>query len=307
MIEEAVLVISFSISILLLLLPFIISAGPDKFFQYTFGFIGYYVQDSASNNYSAAIPAFETVLNQGILMSVVMCFYYALIPAVYLVSFVYFWRREYKPEVFLVSLIGVFLALGTFAPTPGRVFQIALPALVVLVWLLQRFFARSAMLAKVAVFALMIFGIALSLRLQTNWEKTFLQTPTGTLVFLTTPPVERYRWLAENSEKGDYLFEAYEPAVNFPLQLPNPTPITYVWDNGFTPEWQVSWAIEGLERNRPMFIIWDGHWNKEAERRVSGDRLAPLYNYLRENYEMERVFTTYSNREMQAWRRKSAV
>jgi hypothetical protein len=155
---------------------------------------------------------------------------------------------------------------------------------------------------RLAVILLVLFGGVLSMRIQTKPEKEYLDSPTGRLVFLSPVAVERYRWLMENATPGEYVFEVYQTAVNFPLQLPNPTRITFLLDNGYTPEWQVTQAIKDLEEKRPRFIIWDGKWNKEPSDRQPDDHLAPLYEFLRQNYEMERSFTPYSSREIQAWK-----
>ena len=305
--QESALIAFYVFSLLAMLVPFIVTAGPSLFAKYTFGFIGNYVQDSTSNNYFAMVPAIDTVINQGALMTVVMFFYYLIIPVAYFGTFYFLWRKQYAAEIYLIALVGFLLALGTFAPTPGRLFQIALPPLTVAVWLVHKLVTRIDVVAKYAVILLVIFGSALAVRLQTNWDRTYLDTPTGNLVFLSPVQSERYKWLIDNARPGDFVFEAYEPAVNFPLQLRNPTPVTYVWDNGFTPVWQVEATIRGLEEHKPEFVIWDGKWNKPPEQRAAGDHLAPLYDYLQRHYVLEREFTDYSNRKMQGWQRTESL
>jgi hypothetical protein len=90
--------------------------------------------------------------------------------------------------------------------------------------------------------------------------------------------------------------------VNFVLQTPNPTGVTFLLDTGATPEWQVSQAIDDLKKTPPAFILWDGRWSKAAFERTSADRLEPLYDHLRQYYVLERSFTPYSNRDIQVWK-----
>lgn len=302
--DSAILSVAFLGTLFLLLLPFIISAGPDRFFNYTIVFIRDYVQEPTAN-YGAYTRVFNIIWEQGIFISVIMLFYYALIPFVYLVSFVFLWRKKYESGVLLVALVGACLALSTFAPTPMRLFQICMPGLIIFVWLLAQFKVQNDWLAKGAVAALVILGAVLTVRLQMNWEKLYLETPTGKIAYLSPVTLERYKWLSENAQPGEYVFEVYQCAVNFPLQLPNPTEMTFLLDNGYTPQWQVDRAIENLKVTNPRFIIWDGNWNKERAERLPSDHLAPLYDYLRERYILEKAFTPYSKRQMQVWKLKN--
>lgn len=304
LIEEALLGSSFAIAVILLLLPFIVPAGPGRFIDDTFFFLQHYIQGSVSDNYSAFFNSLKAVFEQGILVSIVAGFYYALIPLVYIVSFWYLWKRHYDSGALLIALIGFSLAFGAVVPVPGRMFQIAFPAVVVFVWLLAQTRALTNRAAKYVVIVLVTFGLALGVRVQMNWQQYSLDSPTGTIVFLSPVAFERYMWLSENTQPGDFIFEVYQPAVNFPLQVRNPTAVTLLWDNAFTPQSQVLEAIDGLEKHEARYIIWDANWSKESSSRSLDDKLEPLYQYLQQNYEIDKTFTPYSTRRMQVWRRK---
>jgi hypothetical protein len=309
LIAELVLLLSFGLTLTILILPFIVSAGPQTFFDYTFFFIRNYVQDS-TGNYLSYFNNVRKIFEQGVLFSAVTIFYCALIPLVYLISFFYLWRQKNnsdvkaKSEIFLITLAGFFLTLGTFAPNPYRFFQIAIPALIVLVWLISQLKIKSESVIRAAVAGLIILGMALAFRLQTNWEKNILAARTGNIAFLSPVVLERYKWLSENTVEDEYVFEVYQCAVNFVLQLRNPTQVTFLLNTGYTPVWQVTQSIENLERKKPRFVIWDGAWTRELETIEEGEHLGPLYDYLRQNYELKKEFTPYNNREMQLWERK---
>jgi hypothetical protein len=194
--------------------------------------------------------------------------------------------------------------LGTFAPNPYRLFQIAIPALIVLIWLVSQLKITTERAMQTAVAGLIVLGAILAVRLQTSWEPNVLAARTGNVAFLSPVVLERYKWLSENTAEDEYVFEVYQCAVNFILQVRNPTPVTFLLNTGYTPIWQVTQSIQNLEQKKPRFIIWDGVWTRELETIEEGEHLGPLYDYLRQNYELKKEFTPYNNREMQLWQRK---
>lgn len=308
--KQLALGVSFAVCLTLLLLPFVLSSGIDVFVQDTLLYIYYYVQDPANNNASYT-RNIDIILRQGTLMSVVMFFYLALIPLIYLVVFVYLALKRkddnisYKLPVLSVALMGGILTLGTFAPNPARYFQIAVPALILLVWMFSQISVKSIQMVRVAVIGLILFGLLLSFRTQLSWEPEILDSRSGKIAFLSGVTIERYKWLAENADQNDYVFEVYNCAVNFPLQLKNPTPATFLWNTAYTPKWMVSESIEGLEKKKARFVIWDAKWTRELEVVDEGEHLLPLLEYLRENYHIRKNFTPYNerDREMQLWER----
>jgi hypothetical protein len=203
-----------------------------------------------------------------------------------------------------VCLIGLFLALGTFAPNPTRLFQTGVPALIAFVWLLRQINFKSDLPIRLAVIGLMIFGAFLALRLQTNWDKLILESRTGKIVFFSDVVMERYQWLLENTEENEYVFEAYYCTVYFPLLLRNPTPVPYLANTGYSPQWHVDTALENLKIKQPRLILWDAVWNKELETIEEGENLLPVYEYLQQNYKPKRSFTPYGNRQLEVWERK---
>jgi hypothetical protein len=297
---EALLCGTFLAVMTALILPFVISAGPATFFDYTVVFLRDYVKEPTAN-YGAYLVVLEKILEQGAAITAVSLFYYLLIPWAFVIALVVMWRKGYRPDVLLVTLVGLGLAGGTFAPTPLRLYQICLAGLIVFAWLLYTLAQRSEFLPKLAVAGLVLIGLGSPVRVQTSWTRTYLETPTGRVAFLSTIPMERYKWLMDNASPGEPVFEVYQTAVNYILQHPNPTRMTFLLDNGYTPQWQVDAALEDVEKKRPRFIIWDGNWSKPAGARSSDDHLAPFYAYLTGNYQMKEAFTPYVDRKMEMW------
>ena len=256
---------------------------------------------------SASASMGSTPMQQGMTIAALSLFYYLLIPWVFVVALLVMWRKGYESDILLVLLVGLGLAGGTFAPTPHRLYQICLAGLIVFAWLLYRLAPKVNWLPKVAVAALVLVGMASAVRLQTAWGRADLVTPTGRVAFLTPVPLERYQWLSENALPGEPVFEVYQTAVNYVLQHPNPTRLTFLLDNGYTPQWQVDMAVEDLRLTKPRLIIWDGNWSKPPADRAPSDHLAPLYAYLADNYELRKAFTPYVDRKMELWERRPAA
>lgn len=309
-IDEAVLGGTFLLIITLLIAPFLISAGAETFFYDTFLYLRSYVQDTNANFYQSYWVSATRILNMGLLVSSAMFFYYALIPLVYIIVGVYVWKKRNdskiadKNEILLVALVGLFLSLGTFAPNPGRFFQICVPALILLVWLIHQIKFQTLIFARLVVVGLMIFGAFLAFRIQSNWETRVLEMRTGKAVFFSDVVMERYQWLLENTEENEYVFEVYYCTVYFPVLIRNPTPVTYLWNNGFSPPWQVESSIESLKAKQPRYILWDAAWNEELKIIEEGENLQPLYEYLQQNYSPKKRFTPYGLRHMEVWERK---
>ncbi len=307
--KELTLALSFTLTLLGLILPYILSSGVERFLNYTFFFITNYVQDP-TGNYASYLIDINKITELGMIMSAVMFFYLAIIPLIYLIVFIYLGLKRnaenvtFKMPILLIALMGFFLTLGTFAPNPGRYFQIALPAVILFVWVFYQLTNKTVTIVKVAVVGLIIFGLFLSIRVQTSWDTEILPARTGNIAFLSPVTLERYKWLAENANEDDTVFEVYICAVNFPLLLKNPTQITFLLNTAYTPEWMVSQAIESLEEKKTRFVIWDAVWTEELETIEEGENLKPLYDYLQEKYYIKKNFTPYNTRKMQIWERK---
>ena len=129
---------TFAIGLFLMVLPFVIRAGPQLFYESTIAFLSHYVQDPDTNSVQTYFGTIAKLLTFGYLNTGVAIFYYLLIPLVYLVTVVLLWWKHRngtmanEPRVLLICLLGAFFALGTFAPNAGRLFQIAVPAVVLL-------------------------------------------------------------------------------------------------------------------------------------------------------------------------------
>ena len=304
-----ILSFSFFACLMLLLLPFILAAGADRFYESTILFLSSYVEDSSENNFYTFLSTLAKIRSFGTLVTIVAVFYHALVPAIYGVSLIFLWRWrkdplvKHKESFLLVVLLGIFLAVGTLAPNTFRVYQIALPAVITLIWLIYNIKFRSVIFAKAAIILLIVFGLALGLRLQSVWDPKILTTPSGHLAFTSPVVLERYEWLLENADPGDLVYETYNSHVNFPLNLRNPSRISILLNSGYTPPEQVKQAIDDLKTSKARYIIWDGSWTKEMDSLGPDEKLKPFYLFLTSNYRLRQKFTPYDLRDREIWER----
>jgi hypothetical protein len=238
-------------------------------------------------------------------------FFYALIPLVFVVFFLY--RRSRRAhtsvdrDLVLLTILGSVLYIGASAPTAFRLYHISIPGVVVLTWLLSRM-PFGALISRAATAVLLILSVMYCFQRQTIANVT-LELPAGSAVFLAPDTVNKYVWLAAETEPGDYLYEAQHATYYFPLHLKNPTPFYLIRDNNYTPPFQVEQLMRSLRTNPPRLIAWHGGWSKEPAERLPGDNLAPLWEFVRSNYRLKKEFleqgefTVNSRRDIEFWER----
>lgn len=242
-------------------------------------------------------------------------FYYLLIPFVYIVFLIYrrFWKaanpieRRIDAKLMLLCLAGLALAAGVSVPTAGRLYHVAIPAIVILFWLVKQL-PYSNGIAAAALLVLCLIGSSYSLQRQMV-NKKYLDMPAGRSAFMSPETFEIYNLINENTKEGDLLFEAQHPSFYFPFRLKNPTQMSIMRDSEYTPRFQVEAVVTALEKAPPNLIVWDGNWSKPAESRLEGDNLEILWKFIETNYHLEAEYpvagdsTLNSSREIEIWRR----
>jgi len=307
----AVLMFAFLGGLLLLISPYALSTGPEKFFSDTILFIRAYASDPNTNSLNTYLSTLFKIKSLGMIMFGMSVFYSVLIPLIYLVVIVLSARkgkRDGFPSVagiLIVSLIGLFLSAATTGPNVFRLFQVAIPATIALVWVISQTRKLTPAMAKLAIVSLACLGLFLGIRVQSAWDAQTLDTASGRLAFLSPVVQERYEWLLRNADPNDLVYETYNSHVNFTLGLKNPTRMSILLNTGYSPPEHVRWAVEDLKRSKPRYIIWDGAWNKEMDDLGEGEKLRPVFDLIRANYHLAATFTPYDGRQMEMWERNS--
>jgi len=322
-IMQSVGLVSMSFAVLLLFLCgyFIYQAGADNFFYATFEYPTKYYRFATYNNFDILpqdlAKAFQISSPSKAFAALPVIFYLFVLPLGYLSFWLLFFfkRREHDwkfwRNITLVALIGTLLTFTTIAPNASRMFQIAMPGVIVFIWLLvyakdhwnnvaARLIPATLTIAAVLVVSI---GFIQAFRLQTGEYRT-MTTPTGVIAYVPAPITdERYGWLLQRTKPGDLLFETYQPYIYFPLHLRNPTKYSQIWDTDYTRPEQVAETVADLEAKRPRYILWNNVYNKPPELRSAGDHTAPLADYIQQHYRPASETIENTEGRIQIWER----
>ena len=235
-------------------------------------------------------------------------FLHAVIPFIFILFFVRYGRDSAKGPVefwerpMLVAIVGAFLLLSIApSPAPNRIAASALPATILLGWLIDspRKLARPFTAAIVVVVMLLALHAVVRKRPIPNWTLTTLQ---GKMAITIPSDYEEYIWVQQHTRPSEYFFEAVASDIYFRLDLRNPTTMPYITNCGFTTAGQVAEVIQGLDRHRVRYLLWE-HADLDAVpdwEDPSGDHLGPLFNYIHSHYQAVKVFTNTD----EIWERK---
>ncbi len=301
------LVVSFFAIVIVTQFYFLWQAGIDNYYFSMVGFIRDHYRHDPFNNTTAYFsdlphiadfigPSAQFSLFSGYArLTFISIFYYLLIPFIYIAFLiVWWWKKRDASEnnnlarLVLLCSVGAFLAAGISAPTAFRIAHVAIPGLIIFVWLWQ----QSVKLRRLLPTALILFsllGVAYTVQRQVT-PKYFLEMPAGRAVFLYEPAFEKYKWIGENTSPGEFFYEPHHPNFYFPFHLKNPTPLYMARDSEYTPAFQVDAVIRSLEKSRPRLIIWPTNWTKPAQSRAPGDHIEPLWQFVKANYELKYIF-----------------
>jgi hypothetical protein len=314
--RSAVIIAAFLVTLAALLSYFIFAAGPAEFVQATIEYPLKYYKYAPANNYGVFIAdialAARTPGLSGLLMLAVSLFYAVIMPLAVLGAFVLFALKT-KNEVWtslrvpmLLAILGATLLLTTSGPGPIRFFQVGIPGLVLIGWLLSRIEVVRRFDARITAASLaflVLIGIFQAIRFQTHWDFTRVETPSGELAFIVPDQADLYRYLAERTTKGEFIYQVSQPYVYFPLGVRNPTAISQVWPTGYTRPEHVEMVIQGLKSKQPRFIVWNNNYNIPAGSREPGDFTAPLSDFVVANYTPVGGIYSLEHHRIQVWER----
>lgn len=307
---------SFLVVLAVLCSYFIITAGPEPFFAATLEYPAKFYQYAVYNNFDILALDLKSTLEivdfSTAFSAAASLFYLFALPSSLLAFWIVFllkrkqhaWR--YWRGIVLVALVGSVLTFTITAPNTSRLFQVALPGLIVFVWLILYANERFTFAAKglaIATACLVLLSSIQAIRVQT-FPHQLLETPSGTLAYNPSPIIDkRYKWLMERTKPGDIVFEAYQPYIYFPLLLRNPTKYGQIWDSDYTRPEHVAETIADLAAKRPRYILWNNDYNKRPEARSAGDHTAPLADYLQQNYRPASETSEIPEGHIQIWER----
>jgi hypothetical protein len=305
--NQAWLLLSFLATVLAVSAYFICEAGPVRLFWCTVFFVVKYFPKQADldtlslvlrNDLRIYFPVFDPMHFSFYRLFARVLLLFAIIPSSFIFFFAHYLRAsrkkpfEYWERPMLVAIVGLALFLSV-APAPDdvRMAGISLPALILLGWLMDssRKLVR-AFLSVVAVgLALVAFHAVVA---KGPTPAGILTTPEGELAFSDRGAFEVYAWVQQHTQPSEYFYSPESPDEYFYLNLRNPTPLTFITNNGFTTTEQVAEVIRGLQQHRVRYILWDpqGLDVLPAWENPSDDHLGPLRDYIHSSYMRTKVF-----------------
>jgi hypothetical protein len=229
---------------------------------------------------------------------------YALIVVMYPLSLLQCWMRRHDDDhrpwdhVAFLSLLGSFLAIEVaFSLNWLRVYAVSMPAIVLAIFWLDRIrgLRRYTMrLVWAVVVLLALFQTASKLR------RPYVVTdlPAGRAA-LSPVANEKFVWIQQHTQPGQFFFEALQPATYFPLGLRSPVFAEGI--NGLPqtrPEF-VARAVSELSTKSVSYILWSHYLDQSEPEHSSYDPLPPFRAYLHDHYHPVHTFSDGD----QAWER----
>jgi hypothetical protein len=318
--SDSLLVVAvFLITLALLCMPFAYSAGVDEFIRSTImhpsQFYGLHPDNTPAVFFAELRRALQIDAPGKIISAAAAMLYGIIAPLTHLAFLAYFARRRrhhdwsFWREPTLLAVMGTVMLIGSAAPMHVRFFNTSMPSLILLVWLAARIdpvrrYHRRVALAFATV--LITAGFVPVVRLQARADVRIEQLPAGPVaVVQPNEQFGRFIWLRDNTKPGDHVYEVYEPFINFPLQLRNPTPIGQVFPYGYTPREHVEAVITSLNERRPRYIVWDNSYNIPDEQRRPGDHTGPLAKFVAGNYVPTGPVYMIDGHPIQVWQLKA--
>lgn len=326
--KGAVLAASFAATIVLTQAYFAFDAGIDNYY---FSLVGFLQKHYGSDPLSSGAAMFADLPDLGQYLQIystvgafsrwiriagpTLCFY-LLVPWVYFAFLVFRWRTQcYSHDLaadrklMLLCCVGLALSIGVSAPSAFRLSHVSMPAVILAVWFAARI--RSArVMAPISLALIAVVAGAYVIQRQAA-TVAVLEMPAGRAAFLSEIVFERYKWVGEHTKPGDLFYEGHHPSFYFPFELKNPTPMSLIRDNDYTPQFQVDSVLRSLQAAPPEYIAWPKKWSKPASERSPADHLEELWQFLQANYESVFVFekppdyTPNSEGDIEIWRRKA--
>jgi hypothetical protein len=282
------LTITFAATWLLCLLPFLITIGAKQLWYYQFTFVRQYM--GHTEGAFLGLPEAITLRRLPQLVQ-----YMAVYALVFITCPLSLWqclrRREDDDHLWdkiaLLSTLGLLLTIEVmFSLSWLRVYVVALPAVVLSIFWLQRVRARNTL--KIIWAATIVFALGQT-ALKFCHHYVIIDLPAGRAA-LSAITNEKFSWILQHTHPGQFFLEAQQPTSYFPLGLRSP-----VYAEGLTqlpqtrPEF-VQLVTRQIASKPVPYILWSHHLDKQNGSSAS-DVLTPFRAWLQDNYRVAQVFS----------------
>ena len=152
-------------------------------------------------------------------------FVHVLLPSIYILLFVRRARLAGAPaeepwdKLMLLAFVGMSLFLSvSFSASWLRLCSVALPGLIIFAWFIEtsgRF--ASGLASAVCLAGLATLAVQITI-VQTNWHRR-LDARVGDIKLLDPDRYEKFRWVRQQTHAGEFLFQASDCDLYYPLDL----------------------------------------------------------------------------------------
>jgi hypothetical protein len=250
------------------------------------------------------VPSFHGLLNVRSLPDLLRrLFVYTSLLIVYPLVLWHCWRRRGEPMVknaLLLSLIGLLLFLVVINRLNWtRVYAVSAPGLLLLPWVISRSSRLPRFVLPTAWTIIAFVAVAQTWTRHHN-SPMRLELPAGTSL-LSAQKYEKFSWLQQHTNPGDWFYQAYWVNVYPALELRSPVYLDFLVANEETRPEFAALSLQQLEQAQVKYILWSPKLNGPFNpRRPWEDHLGPIRTYVHEHYTLLHVF---SDRE-EIWARK---
>ena len=180
----------------------------------------------------------------------------------------------------LLSLVGFFIYFGiASAPTEWRMHIVALPGILLLVWVLNAP-GRLRTVVRRGLWSMTIAAAVVIVWKQQTREHEVLETPIGRAVYLDDAAYQRTKWVVANTHPGDAFFDCSGQAY-FLTGLKSPAQVSFVSDSDYVRPSQAENLVQSLDREQVRVILWCPELNVKVR---PDDHLDALRDYLDSHY-----------------------
>jgi hypothetical protein len=221
---------------------------------------------------------------------------YALLPVGYGIALWRCWRQRRTPpsidigRIALLALVGLAL-LAEVAQSLNwlRVYCIAMPGIILLVWILRSTRFRTYLVGSIRAGVLCLAILQISVRHHRKFVT--VELPAGRVA---VPPqtYEKLQWLMQNSKPGEPFFEAGWPGLYLPLRLSNPVYLDALGRDEQTRPRYIELSIRQLEAKQVPHILWSPRLDSpDSFNPPEAYHLNEFREYLHSHYQRVLVFS----------------
>lgn len=193
---------------------------------------------------------------------------------------------EQWDKLLLIALTGLGMLLAVVpAPSFLRVSSASLPAMILLVWFLERSGPTGRIAATLVGAVALLLAICVPVHRQIARHLS-LDLPGGVTAFSQPSDYVEYRWLAAKFHRGQYFFGM--PPMILPFHLVNPASVGAFDTTDYTRPEEVAESIRAFQSHTlPLMVLRGGFDGPVVS---ANDHTGPFREYLRENYIRTKTF-----------------